>query len=614
MRYYKVILHRSLAPELIYSFDKQIDIGKVVTVTLQKSIKKATVIQEVDKPDFDTLQIVDISNYFYSTFQIETAKFIAYYYFSSLSEALSLFIPYHDEIKIKYIDFTPQNPLPSLTPAQIEASKRVDIESKSLLFGVTGSGKTEIFITQIAKTLQSGKNAILLMPEISLTPQMLKRLQHYFGEQVALWHSKLTKKQKENTLKRILNGEIRIIAGARSALFVPLDNIGLIVVDEEHDDSYKSMTKPRYNAKDLAIYIADRLNAKVILSSATPSLKSYVKFPTIRLKEAYITTKKIYKFIPNGSLESTIMSYLEQNYLKDEQSLVFVPTRANYKYLWCQACGETHKCPFCSVGMSLHRKNRFLKCHYCNYTEPIRVACAKCGYEPLKSDRIGTQEVAQIIKERIPQAKVEIFDKDTITTPTKLQKALKRIEDGTSNIAVGTQMLSKGHDYPNITLSVITGLDFIVGVADYRAMEKAVSLLHQIAGRSGRNKSAVVLIESAKEDFFKEWIGDYEEFLKYEIEFAKGFYPPFMHLARVIIEHKNWQKAQEMTYTIRDRLSTYKEIEIVGAGKSAIEKISNRYRYNILLRSTKRVALLKALHKIELKSGIIIDMDPIDFT
>ena len=571
---------------------------------------------------------------------METARFIADYYFSSFGEAIALFHPYEfvpsessGEQNAEQIDQAtgktasivdcssgdlPDNTesveAPRLSPAQRKAYESLENKESALLFGVTGSGKTELYITRMAEVLTEGKSAILLMPEIALTPQMEKRLKRYFGEAVALWHSRLRKKKKEEILEGIHEGRIRIVAGARSALFVPLRDLGLIIVDEEHDDSYKAMTRPRYHARDLALYLGKKRGAQVWLASATPSVSSYVKHFVVRLKEPYVQTKKEYRFIPGDTLTPTILKALEENFRKGEQSLVFVPTRANFKYLWCEECGQTHLCPYCSVGMSLHRRRRHLRCHHCNYTEPIRESCAHCGHAPLKSDRIGTEEAIEIIQRAIPEARIEQFDKDAITTPGKLEKALKRIEKVESHIIVGTQMLSKGHDYPNITLSVITGLDYLMGMGDYRARERAVALLHQIAGRSGRSKDAKILIQSSRPEEYEPYLEDYEVFLKEEAEFRRqGDYPPFAHLARILVAHKEESKAAKKTRELTERLRGFPGIEIVGSGPAPIERIAGKYRYTILLRSHDRKALLRALHAVK-EQGIEIDMDPVEFS
>ena len=613
MFYYQVYILKQNTPILTYSSTEKLDIGSIVTVTLLRKERLAVVIEEIDEPkEFKALEIISISSNYYTSKQLDIAKFISYYYFSSLNKAISLFIPYQKfNTDITNISKLPDKP--QLSNSQTIAYNSILKHKKSLLFGVTGSGKTEIFISMMIDMVKDTKSSIFLMPEISLTPQMEKRLKKYFGDRVAMWHSKLTKKSKEKILDRIYQGEIDVIAGARSALFIPLSNLGLIIVDEEHDDSYKAMSSPRYHARDMAIYIGQQLDIRVVLASATPSLSSYYKYPIVRLDKPFIQTTKKYHFVTGSTINKEIIYKIEHNFRLSNQSLLFVPTRGNFKYLYCPSCGVTHKCPYCSVGMTLHRFKRHLKCHYCEYTQSIIEACESCGYAPLKSERMGTVEAKEILEEKIPQLNIELFDRDSITTTKKLKDALKRFETQESQLLLGTQMLSKGHDYSNITLSVITGLDFIMGLSDYRAKEKAISLLIQIAGRSGRAKSADIIIQTDNKEAFLPYIDNYEKFINDEIEFVRDIYPPFVSLARVLISNKYEQKAITLTRLMVDKLGEFNDIEIIGFGKAPIEKIANRYRYNILLRSKKRLPLLNALHSVN-QDGIDIDIDPVEFS
>ncbi|MBN2768791.1 MAG: primosomal protein N' [Campylobacterales bacterium] len=609
---YQVALSRSSAPLLTYSFKDSIKAGTIVKVPMKSTIKEAVVLEEVDAPDFETSDILEVTSRYFDATQLEIVKFISTYYFSTIGEALALFVPYDSEIEYVQISIDPQPP--KLTKYQQSAFNAIQKEDISLLFGVTGSGKSEIFISLICETLKEGKNALLLMPEISLTPQMQKRLEHYFGLHVVIWHSRLTKKQKEVTLAKILSGEARVVAGARSALFTPLKDIGLIVVDEEHDDSYKSMSKPRYNARDVALFIAKKIGAKVLLCSATPQVNSYYKYPVIKLDKTFIKTKKEYRFIEGDSINTDMLSSIEAHHKNDGQILVFLPTRGSFKYLYCKSCGESVKCPFCSVGMALHRRHRHLRCHYCGFTQPIIEECPSCGYAPLSSERLGTAEAIELISEAIEDIVIEQFDKDSITTHKKLTEALGRFESGESRVLLGTQMLSKGHDYGNITLSVIMGLDYIISLADYRAKERALSLLFQVAGRSGRAKEAEVIIQSAQKETYEGYLGDYELFLKDELSFREmASYPPFSNLARVLIIQRDIQKAKDITHEITDKLKNIEGVEVVGSGAAPIERIANNYRYHIVLRSHERGKLLRALHSIN-ERAVTIDMDPIDFS
>ena len=614
MRYYRVDLLGSSAPSLTYHSGDAIAVGTVVSVPLKSTQKQAVVLEETEQPDFDTAAITAVSDRYFSSEQMAIAQFISQYYFSSFSEAISLFLPYRSVERSVFSVEERIEKRPELSSAQQSAYEALLGQDKALLFGVTGSGKTEIFIALMAQMLEEGRTSIFLMPEISLTPQMEKRLRAYFGDTVAMWHSKITKKKKEQILEGIERGQIRIVAGARSALFVPLNDLGLIVVDEEHDDSYKAHTRPRYHARDVALLMGQKRGAKVVLASATPSATSYHKYDVVRLERPWIETKKHYRFVSGEGINGEMIDALRHHNDAGGQSLVFLPTRGNFKYLYCSHCGTTHTCPYCSVGMALHRKNRYLKCHYCNYTEPIRESCLACGYSPLSSERIGTQEAIEQITEAIPGITIEQFDKDAITTAGKLAKALKRFASGESRVLLGTQMLAKGHDYADITLSIIMGLDYISGLADYRARERAMSLLFQIAGRSGRAREAEVIVQTADPDFYRPYLGKYEMFLHEELAFREvGHYPPFAHLARILIAHKEESKAAGTTLETVTALKAFDGVEVIGHGKAPVERIAGKYRYTVLLRAPERTPLLKALHAVN-RREIEIDMDPVEFS
>ena len=609
--YYKVTLLKSSAPILTYASSGELQLGLLILVPLKGREQKGVVVASVEQPPFDTHRIIKSLDKHYPQEYMSIATFISQYYFSSLGEALALFLPFTTHRTTHSSAIALHSPM--LTLQQQQAYQALLKNDKSLLFGVTGSGKTEIFIALMSQMLLEGKSSIFLMPEISLTPQMEKRLRVYFGDQLAMWHSKITKKKKAQIIDAISSGEVKIVAGARSALFAPLRDIGLIIVDEEHDDSYKSTRRPRYHARDVAILMGDKIDAKVLLASATPSISSYSKYPVVKLDKAYKEQKKSYHFLSGTTLTSQMINLIRKNFERGEQSLLFLPTRGNFKYLYCERCGKTHLCPFCSVGMTLHQYNRHLKCHYCGYSEQIVESCSYCGHHPLKSERMGTVEAMEMIQEQIPAIKIEQFDKDSITSAKRLKDALQRFETQESHLLLGTQMLSKGHDYANITLSIILGLDYILGLADYRAKEKAVSLMVQIAGRSGRAKAATVIIQSNHKEILEPYLDNYEQFILDELAFAKDLYPPFVSLARILIADKNQKKAMDLTEVLLKKLQKFSEIEIVGSGKAPIEKIANKYRYHILLRAKKRTPLLQALHSIN-QRAIEIDMDPVEFT
>lgn len=612
MNYYNIALLGSPLEPLTYQSVHQIQIGTLVSINVKNRTTKGVVVLKSTKPQFKTSEILEILENFYTQKQLDLAKFIASYYICSLGDALALLTPFSSTSKqIQHEESSPAKL--TLSKRQKETLIFLKEHKVSLLFGDTGSGKTEIYMQYFEDILALGKRSIFLMPEISLTPQMNSRLEEHFNKSVVMWHSKLTPKAKQKALKKIYSGEAKIIAGARSALFLPIEDLGLIIVDEEHDDSYKSSSRPRYNARDLAIYMGKLYGVNVVLGSATPSLSSYVKFPHVRLKGGHTQANR--EFIYEKSAESLsplILDNLQQTLKKGEQAIVFLPTRANFKYLICADCGHTYECVFCSIGMSVHQKSHALKCHYCNYTQAIPQICSQCSSQNLTSSRIGTAQALQELTHTFPNAKIEQFDRDSITTANKLKKALKRFNDRETDILVGTQMLSKGHDYHGVTLAVILGMDNMLSMSDYRSREKALSSLIQIAGRSGRVKDAKVIVQTFNEEFFNAYIGKYEAFLEDEKHFRQELYPPYKKLCRILFAHKNGAKAREEMELMHQKLLLAPNIEIVGFGKCAIERVANKYRFEILLRADKSTDLIKAIHmsRVDLAQ---IDMDPIEF-
>ena len=633
--YYISIIGSPLEP-FSYHANYEIPVGTRVTVHVRNREVQGVVCTQCEKPEFITNEIIEQSEFCFSKKQMELAKFISSYYICSLGDAFALMTPFMQQSRIGEAEaslprsdgngFGTKTSVWAVRPENIKNESKIILSSKqkealaflqkhkvSLLFGDTGSGKTEIYMKYFEQMMSEKKRSIFLMPEISLTPQMSKRLQEHFGDDFVMWHSKLTPLAKKKALSKIYSGEAKIIAGARSALFLPIENLGLIVVDEEHDESYKSSSRPRYNARDLAIYMGKLYDANVVLGSATPSLNSYVKFPHIRLKGGHFSSDKTFIYERSAeSLSPLIIHNLQETVQKGEQAIVFLPTRANFKYLLCQDCGHTIKCAFCSVGMSVHQHLRALKCHYCNFTQAIPQVCPECHSSNLTSSRLGTAEAVKTLQEVLSNARVEQFDRDVITTANKLKKALKRFNDRESDILVGTQMLSKGHDYHGVTLAVVLGMDNMLNMSDYRAREKALSSLIQVAGRSGRAKDAKVIVQTFNEDFFKNYIDKYEDFLEEEKIFRQELYPPYKKLCRILFAHKNGAKAQEQMRKMHDKLLTCKGVEIVGAKKCAIEKVANKYRFEILLRADKSTDIIKAVKssKVDLAE---VDMDPIEF-
>ncbi|MCT7493073.1 primosomal protein N' [Aliarcobacter cryaerophilus] len=614
MNYYEVAILKSPLQNLTYQSEEIIENGSLVEVILanRKNSNLAVVIKKVDKPDFKCSTILSIKDEFYSDFMLQIGDFISKYYICSMGFALSLFQTFNKNIVYENSSIEYKKEI-ILSSFQQEAKSFLDSKKQALLFAKTGAGKTEIYIKTIKEILKQGKQAVFLMPEISLTPQMEKRLEEVFDSSVAIWHSKVTAKRKKEILNKLQNGDIKLIAGARSALFLPYNNLGLIIVDEEHDNSYKSDTTPRYNAKDLAIFIAKKFDLRLILGSATPSINSFYKIPYFELDKTFYETKKSYIFENSSqNISEKTINLIKKSIENKNQTIVFLPTRANFKHQICFDCGKSVECPFCSVSMSLHKNDLALKCHYCGFAQKIPEFCPSCKTGIVRNHRVGTAEIEELLKNEFPNSIIKRFDKDSVNSEKSLKKILDEFNQNKIDILVGTQMLSKGHDYHNVKLAVVLGMDSLLNMSSYKARENALSLLLQISGRSGRNGFGEVVIETKNEEFFKYYLeeSNYKEFLKSELEFRKDLYPPFVKLARVVLSSTNGLKIKEELNEIVKDLKNNKDIEVVGFGECAIFKIANKYRYEVIIRSKDVKAILNALHYLK-SSNISIDMDTI---
>ncbi|MCT7471755.1 primosomal protein N' [Aliarcobacter cryaerophilus] len=614
MNYYEVAILKSPLQNLTYQSEEIIENGSLVEVILanRKNSNLAVVIKKVDNPDFKCSTILSIKDEFYSDFMLQIGDFISKYYICSMGFALSLFQTFNKNIVYENSSIEYKKEI-TLSSFQQEAKDFLDSKKQALLFAKTGAGKTEIYIKTIKEILKQGKQAVFLMPEISLTPQMEKRLKEVFDSSVAIWHSKVTAKRKKEILNKLQNGHIKLIAGARSALFLPYNNLGLIIVDEEHDNSYKSDTTPRYNAKDLAIFIAKKFDLRLILGSATPSINSFYKIPYFELDKTFYETKKSYIFENSSqNISEKTINLIKKSIENKNQTIVFLPTRANFKHQICFDCGKSVECPFCSVSMSLHKNDLALKCHYCGFAQKIPEFCPSCKTGIVKNHRVGTAEIEELLKNEFPNSIIKRFDKDSVNSEKSLKKILDEFNQNKIDILVGTQMLSKGHDYHNVKLAVVLGMDSLLNMSSYKARENALSLLLQISGRSGRNGFGEVVIETKNEEFFKYYLeeSNYKEFLKSELEFRKDLYPPFVKLARVVLSSTNGLKIKEELNEIVKDLKNNKDIEVVGFGECAIFKIANKYRYEVIIRSKDVKAILNALHYLK-SSNISIDMDTI---
>ena len=498
-----------------------------------------------------------------------------------------------------------------LTEDQRRAVERIERDERTvqLLHGVTGSGKTEIYLTLIAKCLKEGKSSIFLVPEISLTPQMLSQLRARFGRNAAIMHSGLSAGEKFDEWWRLRTGEAKIAIGARSAVFTPLENLGVIIIDEEHDSSYSSETAPRYNTFDVAYLRAKYNGCKLVLGSATPAVDTYKRaidgeFGLIRL-EKRINRKPLPEIViadmrrevrrgNNSAFSAALREELDKCLKEGNQAILFLNRRGYSQTVICKECGYVAKCEACDVSLTYHRDEDCLKCHYCGARYRVPTVCPDCGGRKLSYAGTGTQRIAAELEKLYPSARVLRMDNDTTSGKEGHYKILKAFGEKRADILVGTQMIAKGHDFPSVTLVGILDADMSLHFSDYRSGERTFQLITQVAGRSGRaeEKGKVVLQTfSPENDVLRYAVAyDYEGFYQNEISLrAATMFPPFSKIVRVLVTGEDEKKALEAlrgVYFSLDRLYTEHAEKFLFFNKmhAPIKRIQNKFRYQVLMR------------------------------
>jgi primosomal protein N' (replication factor Y) len=513
-----------------------------------------------------------------------------------------------------------------------------------LLHGVTGSGKTEIYLRAMARAREAGQQSLILIPEISLTPQLIDRLNSRFPGRVGILHSALTAAERWAYWWHIVRGHVDVVVGARSAVFAPLPNLGLIVVDEEHDSSYKQEEGLKYNGRDVAVVRGKLSSCAVILGSATPALESYenslqgrykllemkqriqqrplprIEIIDLRSKisnaERELTTKieRTAKGIKRESANFTLKlisprlaELLKDNFQRSRQSLIFLNRRGFSNFLQCNVCGYVLRCSYCSVTLTLHLKQRSLCCHHCNFSKVASELCPGCGNLSLAGVGAGTEQVERMINQLVPGARVARMDRDTTSKRGSHDALIRRWEKGEIDILVGTQMITKGHDVSGVTLVGALLADLSLNVPDFRAAERTFQLLSQVAGRSGRgNEPGTVIVQTYAPDHYtiQHLINhDYEGFFAAEIEFRRALnYPPFSRLVHIRLDGVDAgeieAKAKELAMALRGKLNgdprLREQIDVLGPAPSPIRKLRNRYRWQLLLKG-KQISTLRAL-------------------
>ena len=542
----------------------------------------------------------------------------------------------------------------NLTEEQENAYKSVEeaIDKKEykqfLLYGVTGSGKTEVYLQLIEKVLNIGKNAIVLVPEISLTPQMLDRFISRFGkEEIAILHSKLSIGERHDEWERIREKKARIVIGARSAIFAPIENIGIIIIDEEHDSSYKSETNPRYNAKEIAKVLAKENQAPLVLGSATPDMTTFYhatdedEFGNTKIKLLTLTKRANQSSLPkveiidlkqelaNGNrsmLSMELYSSIEENLKQKRQTILFLNRRGYSTFIMCRNCGYTVKCPNCNISMTYHSYERKLKCHYCGHEENIVTVCPECHSDKIRYFGTGTQKLEQEIHKQFPEASTIRMDIDTVTKKNSHEVILNTFKNENIDILIGTQMVVKGHHFPNVTLVGVIAADSSLNIDDYRANERTFQILTQVAGRAGReNLPGKVVIQTYNPDNFSIICAqkqNYDLFYETEIALRRQLkYPPFCDI--ILIGLNSYQEAEiknvsEKIYQYLEQRLNKQEFKVLRPMPCPIDKIQNRYRWRIIIKGkmTEEAneilnACLKEIYQENIKdTRIAIDINP----
>ncbi|EEA8560841.1 primosomal protein N' [Listeria monocytogenes] len=496
-----------------------------------------------------------------------------------------------------------------LLPDQQTACKKITAatgQETFLIHGVTGSGKTEIYLQTIEAKLKEGKEAIVLVPEISLTPQMVERFKSRFGSEVAVLHSALSSGEKYDEWRKIERKEARVVVGARSAVFAPFENLGIIIIDEEHEASYKQEDNPRYHARDVAILRATKYQCPVVLGSATPSLESFARakkgvYTLIELPSrvndrampevSVVDMREELRKENRTEFSTELLEKIKDRIAKKEQTVLMLNRRGYSSFVMCRDCGYVVECPNCDISLTYHQSSNQMKCHYCGHEERVPQKCPSCEGEHIRYFGTGTQKVEESLTKLIPEARVIRMDVDTTRTKGAHEKLLKSFRNHEADILLGTQMIAKGLDFPDITLVGVLNADTMLHLPDFRASERTFQLLTQVSGRAGRHeRTGEVIVQSYNPEHYSIEFAkkhDFIGFYNHEMQLRKmGSYPPFYYLTMINVSDENEMKAirtiQEMAQFLRGKLGP--DAVILGPVPSTITRIKNKYRYQCIIK------------------------------
>ena len=538
-----------------------------------------------------------------------------------------------------------------LTDEQQSAFDRVNkcIENKEykefLLFGVTGSGKTEVYIQLIEQALNKNRTSIMLVPEISLTPQTVDRFISRFGEEkIAVLHSKLSVGERYDQWEKIERGDAKIVIGARSAMFAPVKDLGIIIIDEEHDESYKSETSPRYNVKDIASYIAKKNSIPVVLGSATPDIKTYYKSLNGNIELIELTKRANKSSLPNveivdlrnelargnkSMISTKLYDMMKENLKNKKQTILFLNRRGFSTFIMCRDCGYTAKCKNCDITLTYHLHENKLKCHYCGYETNAITVCPVCKSKNIRYFGTGTQKLEEEVKKIFPEASIIRMDVDTVTKKNSHEEILSKFRNDGIDILIGTQMVVKGHHFPNVTLVGVIAADSSLNIDDYRANEKTFQILTQVAGRAGRGKDkGNAIVQTYNPDNFTIELSkdqDYKKFYNTEILLREQLrYPPFCDIILIGINGKTKKEVEDASKNIYNYLAKSKnqfQMQVFEPVPAPIDRIKNKIRWRIILKCKLNEEIVQELNnalentnryitKRKSSARVIIDINP----
>jgi primosomal protein N' (replication factor Y) len=613
---YQTMLPTALKAKNNYVINKK-------TVLYIRKIKDYNPISEKEKILYDLVNLNDIP--------LKEASKISIYALNKMIEK-GILEKYEKEVYRLNDDKVKISTNKTLTEEQNSVINKINLSifKPYLLHGVTGSGKTEVYIQVIKKVIESGKKVILLVPEISLTPQIVDNFKSRFGSTVAILHSGLSNGEKYDEWRKIQRNEVNIVIGARSAIFAPLDSIGLIVIDEEHSDTYKQENTPMYNAIDIALARAKRHNCPVILGSATPSIESYTRakngiYDLLEMKNRVnnnmpkITLVDMKDEIKNKNriFSKLLKEKIQDRLNKNEQIIILLNRRGYTTITTCPNCGYTHKCPKCDIPLTYHLKTSKMHCHYCNYETNKLTHCPVCNNTDIKQTGMGTEKLELEVKKEFPSARVVRMDVDTTKNKNAHKKIIEDFESLKYDILIGTQMIAKGLDFPNVTLVGVINADSSLSLPDFRSAERTFQLLNQVSGRSGRsNLPGEVIMQAFNVDHYSlEYSkkNDYLSFYNKEMSIRKILkYPPFYNLCLIKIQGINSDKCMDECDKIYSYLKENISDIILGPSACVVPKINNIYNYQIIIKykDTKKIyKYLKYISDIYVNNNVKVSID-----